>query len=355
MGLSLPGNRLIYLLRDDLAPESFERILDPQAAWRHAEQNYAYDDRWNQRYIVNIDLKSVHPFAGTLPRQGEQAKSQLRTMIERGDVVCLNEISVLPAELFYINNNGALICRDESVFRFDGAKKIVAAFNLAVKKRDYSHSGGKPSSTSSRLLKTGRSYPVFSERNDDALISEIASISRGNRKVPVADAVPESPGMVNNIAQTSASTESVENEAVVTAQLEVNGRTFTDTNQTARPAERTDADKPTLVQDRVLAKEQKLRAKGKTGNLPLPNSNMANAHAEIGVIQQAHDAGVAKGEDLNITVTGRDVCDYCRSDIAPAAKAAGAKSVTVYAVDETTQLPKKYYWDESMKKLTEVK
>lgn len=35
---------------------------------------------------------------------------------------------------------------------------------------------------------------------------------------------------------------------------------------------------------------------------------MANAHAEIGAIQQAHNAGLAKGANLKITVGGKDVC-----------------------------------------------
>ena len=43
-------------------------------------------------------------------------------MIECGDVVCLNGASVLSAGLFYIDDKGKLICGDENVFRFGGAK-----------------------------------------------------------------------------------------------------------------------------------------------------------------------------------------------------------------------------------------
>jgi hypothetical protein len=141
----------------------------------------------------------------------------------------------------------------------------------------------------------------------------------------------------------------------VTAELEVNGHKFVDTNQTARPIDKANANESTLISDKIKSKEQKLMDKGKTDNLPLPNSNMSNAHAEIGAIHQAHKAGVAKGADLNITVKGKDVCNYCRSDIVSAAKAANAKSVTIHAVDEVTKLPKTYYWESGMKKLREVK
>nr|WP_242634110.1 hypothetical protein [Pantoea allii] len=161
MGLSLPGNRLICLSRDNLPPESFERIISPYSAWRHAEQDYQFDDRFNhQRYIVNIEPKSSHPLAATLPGYGERSKAQLKAMIERGDVVCLNDVSVLPADLFYIDDNGALICRDKNAFRFDGVKRIIEAFNLAVRQRDYRHSGGKPAPTSSRKLRSGNNAPV---------------------------------------------------------------------------------------------------------------------------------------------------------------------------------------------------
>lgn len=81
-------------------------------------------------------------------------------MIECGDVVCLNDVSAVPADLFYIDDNGALICRNKDSFRFDGANEIIAAFNLAVSKRDYSHSGGKPAPTSSRKLRSGSPSPV---------------------------------------------------------------------------------------------------------------------------------------------------------------------------------------------------
>ena len=45
-------------------------------------------------------------------------------MIQCGDVVCLNDVSVLTAGLFYIDDNGKLICGDENAFRFGGAKTL---------------------------------------------------------------------------------------------------------------------------------------------------------------------------------------------------------------------------------------
>jgi len=45
-------------------------------------------------------------------------------MIERGDVVCLNDVSVLSAGLLYIDDNGKLICGDENAFRFVGAETL---------------------------------------------------------------------------------------------------------------------------------------------------------------------------------------------------------------------------------------
>lgn len=160
MGLSLPGSRLIYLSRDNLPPESFERIIPPFAAWKHAEQDYQFNDRWDhQRYIINIEPKSTYLLAAALPEFGERSREKLKALIEHGDVVCLDDISNLPASLFYIDDNGALICRDENAFKFGGAKRIIEAFNIAVSKRDYRRTGGKPAPTRSRQLRGRSSQP----------------------------------------------------------------------------------------------------------------------------------------------------------------------------------------------------
>ena len=131
---------------------------------------------------------------------------------------------------------------------------------------------------------------------------------------------------------------------VVSAQGEVGGSVFNDVNQTARAPNLADPTQPTLIADRVTAKAD---ASGKI----LPNGNMADAHAEIGVIQQAYDAGKTTGADMSLNVAGKDVCGYCRGDIAAAADKAGLSSLTVHAVDEITGLPKTYYWSPGMKSI----
>lgn len=85
---------------------------------------------------------------------------------------------------------------------------------------------------------------------------------------------------------------------------------------------------------------------------PLPNGTVADSHAEIGVIQQAY-AGKTQGAEMSMTVSGKDVCGYCKGDIAAAANAAGLKSLTVQAVDNATGLPKTYYWLPGMKSIKE--
>jgi hypothetical protein len=127
----------------------------------------------------------------------------------------------------------------------------------------------------------------------------------------------------------------------VTAQGKVNGQVYLDTNQNARSTTAADAAERTLVPaERVAAREEIGR-----GNV---NGNMATAHAEIGVIQQASKAGVAKGSDMTISVTGsRAVCPYCRGDIPLAAEAAGLKSLTVIDTKAGVTL----YWTPGMKNM----
>lgn len=80
---------------------------------------------------------------------------------------------------------------------------------------------------------------------------------------------------------------------------------------------------------------------------------MGTAHAEIGTIQQAFNAGKTQGKDMTMTVSGKDVCGYCRGDIASAAEKAGLKSLIINAVDDLTGLPKTYYWKPEMKTIKE--
>ncbi|WP_425375982.1 cytidine deaminase-like fold-containing protein [Pseudomonas fluorescens] len=122
---------------------------------------------------------------------------------------------------------------------------------------------------------------------------------------------------------------------------------FTDVNQTARPIAQANPDEPNLIADRVATK---IEATGK----PLPNGNMADAHAEIEVIQQAYNAGKTQGADMAMSVAGKDVCGFCKGDIAAAAEKAGLKSLTVQAMDDVTGLPKKYNWVPGMQSIKEV-
>jgi filamentous hemagglutinin len=134
---------------------------------------------------------------------------------------------------------------------------------------------------------------------------------------------------------------------VVTAEGKIGDAAFTDVNQTARPIAQANPDEPTLIADRVATK---IEATGK----PLPNGNMADAHAEIGVIQQAYNAGKTQGADMAMSVAGKDVCGFCKGDIAAAAEKAGLKSLTVQAMDDVTGLPKKYNWVPGMRSIKEV-
>ncbi len=61
----------------------------------------------------------------------------------------------------------------------------------------------------------------------------------------------------------------------------MNGKIFTDTNQTARASEQANAKQGSLIADRISTKEI---AKGKA----LPNGNMATAHAEISAIRETY-------------------------------------------------------------------
>lgn len=123
----------------------------------------------------------------------------------------------------------------------------------------------------------------------------------------------------------------------------MNGAIFEDVNQSAKVGA---TNEPTLIADRIAAK---VEAQGK----PFPNGTVADSHAEIGVIQQAYTAGKTQGAEMSMTVAGKDVCGFCKGDIAAAADAAGLKSLTVQAVDNVTGLPKTYYWQPGMKSIKE--
>jgi filamentous hemagglutinin len=127
----------------------------------------------------------------------------------------------------------------------------------------------------------------------------------------------------------------------------VNGVFYADTNQHARSADRAREDHKTLAFDHVTAKHERDKKKGKTEKYP--NGNMADAHAEIGIIQQAYEEGNTQGHDMVMKVRGREFCSYCRTDVIAAARKAGLKSLTVNAIDRETNLPTTYYWKPGMR------
>ncbi|MCP1443229.1 filamentous hemagglutinin [Pseudomonas sp. GGS8] len=135
----------------------------------------------------------------------------------------------------------------------------------------------------------------------------------------------------------------------VAAEGKVGGQTFQDVNQTARPLNEADPKIPSLITDRIADKAATNPGKR------YPNGNMKDAHAEIGVIQQAYSSGKTAGADMSMTVAGKDVCGFCKGDIAAAAEKAELKSLTVRAIDDKTGLPKNYYWESGMKSIKEKK
>jgi len=101
----------------------------------------------------------------------------------------------------------------------------------------------------------------------------------------------------------------------VTADASIGGQSFYDVNQTARGVGFGDPNQPTLI--------SKLVAPGD------PNGTYGDAHAEIGVIQQAYNAGLTQGQPMTIIVRGLSPCSYCSSDLLDMAQAAGLSELTV--------------------------
>lgn len=101
----------------------------------------------------------------------------------------------------------------------------------------------------------------------------------------------------------------------VTADASVSGQSFFDVNQTARPANVPNNNQPTLISSLVEPGD--------------PNGTYGEAHAEIGVIQQAYDAGLTKGQSMTIVVRGQNACSFCQSDLVKMADASGLNQLTV--------------------------
>ena len=128
---------------------------------------------------------------------------------------------------------------------------------------------------------------------------------------------------------------------VVNATLTSRFRVFRDVNQTARSS--ADRNKSTLIADRVAAKEAEL-------GRPLPNGNMATAHAEIDAMQQAYDAGATQGARMILSINGKPICGYCYGDIAAMADRSGLRSLLVH--EKATG--KRYFWEPGMRSIKEA-
>ncbi|AIN14807.1 HNH endonuclease signature motif containing protein [Yersinia pseudotuberculosis] len=161
MSFNLPGMYLYYLSRDNLAPEEYERIISPHAAWARICREYEFDDSHNtSRYLINMREREQR-FSPDQPRPGGiREKEKLEKLVFSGDVVMLSDMYG-PARLFYINGEGQLMSADPHAFRFEGAAKIIKAFDDGVKCRNYQRTGGKPRSTKSPM----KVRPSVSERS----------------------------------------------------------------------------------------------------------------------------------------------------------------------------------------------
>ncbi|WP_238281850.1 HNH endonuclease signature motif containing protein [Yersinia wautersii] len=81
---------------------------------------------------------------------GIREKEKLEKLVFSGDVVMLSDMYG-PARLFYINGEGQLMSADPHTFRFEGAAKIIKAFDDSVKCRNYQRTGRKPRPTKSPM------------------------------------------------------------------------------------------------------------------------------------------------------------------------------------------------------------
>lgn len=132
----------------------------------------------------------------------------------------------------------------------------------------------------------------------------------------------------------------------VTAVGRVNGQVFTDVNQTARPLVLASESQPTLIAGRAHARAAKDPSR-------LTNSSMADAHAEIGVIEQANKAGQTKGQEMVLAVS-KPPCGYCTGDIAAEAEQAGLKYLRINTQNTETLYPEAYYWRPGMNKIEPI-
>ncbi|MDU4095040.1 MAG: hypothetical protein E7H57_17480, partial [Pantoea sp.] len=148
MSFSLPGTALYYLPRDDLPPERYEEIISPVFAWPSIDNKYVFDDNFSLRFqLINMHERAFNGYTNQQPPHGPRQREKLRKMLFDGEVVMLGDFYFTKGSLFYIDECGALICRDPLAFKFDGARDIIREYNRSVARRDYSKRGRKPRPT----------------------------------------------------------------------------------------------------------------------------------------------------------------------------------------------------------------
>nr|WP_069484416.1 hypothetical protein [Yersinia pestis] len=94
MSFNLPGMYLYYLSRDNLAPEEYERIISPHAAWARICREYEFDDSHNtSRYLINMREREQRSSPDQPRPGGIREKEKLEKLVFSGDVVMLSDIS----------------------------------------------------------------------------------------------------------------------------------------------------------------------------------------------------------------------------------------------------------------------
>lgn len=174
MSFSLPGFNLFYLSRDNLEPEKYELITRPSVTWDYIRQEYEFDDRYRDHYHVE-GLRPRPSCSRSYAYQnnhsnGFNTERRLRYLVFRGEVVMLNRYGS-PGELFYIDEEGQLICRNYHVFEMNGAERILREYRNSVGCRYYR--SGKPRPTSFALSFSGgisapASEPTYQTINSKA-------------------------------------------------------------------------------------------------------------------------------------------------------------------------------------------
>ncbi|WP_133158604.1 DUF6883 domain-containing protein [Mixta theicola] len=144
-----------------MAPEKYEEIVSPHSAWSRIDSQYVFDDRPLLCFqLINMYERAFNGYTNQPPPHGPREREKLKSMIYCGEAVMLGGFSALKGRLFYINDDGELICRDPLVFKFNGAQDIIREYKRSVARRDYSSRGGKPRPTVLPARQAGIKQPV---------------------------------------------------------------------------------------------------------------------------------------------------------------------------------------------------